>query len=80
MNPLIGKLKLYRDYNLVVFVRGLVGGIYKSITMDDLFCYVNGKRVQLPPGRGECTLLEYIRGALLGQVKIHQNPQRHLLR
>lgn len=33
--------------------------------MDDLFCYVNGKRVQLPPGRGECTLLEYIRGALL---------------
>jgi hypothetical protein len=28
----------------------------------ELFCYVNGKKCLLPKGRGECTLLEYLRG------------------
>ena len=26
-------------------------------------CYINGKRHVLPPGRGEATLLQYLRGA-----------------
>lgn len=26
-------------------------------------CYVNGKRYELPPGRGEGTLLQFLRGA-----------------
>lgn len=25
-------------------------------------CYVNGKRYELPPGRGEGTLLQFLRG------------------
>ncbi|WPT13508.1 Xanthine dehydrogenase 1 [Picochlorum sp. SENEW3] len=32
--------------------------------MRDLFCYVNGQRELLPSGRGECTLLEYLRDDL----------------
>jgi hypothetical protein len=29
-------------------------------------CYVNGKRFQLPQGRGEGTLLQFLRGKLMG--------------
>ena len=28
-------------------------------------CYINGKKYPLPPGRGEATLLQYLRGAYL---------------
>lgn len=36
--------------------------------MRDLFCYVNGQRELLPSGRGECTLLEYLRGMAIMEL------------
>lgn len=29
---------------------------------DELICYINGRRHLLPHGRGETTLLQYLRG------------------
>lgn len=33
-----------------------------SDSAGDAICYVNGKRITLPPGRGEATLLQFLRG------------------
>jgi hypothetical protein len=30
-------------------------------------CYINGKRIFLPPGRGEVTLLTFLRGGREGE-------------
>lgn len=50
--------------------------IAKFCIMDDLFCYVNGKRFILPRGRGECTLLEYLRGRSNVSVRVGPNSFR----
>jgi hypothetical protein len=34
-------------------------------------CYVNGKRYELPLGRGEGTLLQFLRGKLMGCTSAH---------
>jgi hypothetical protein len=45
-------------------------------------CYINGKRYELPPGRGEVTLLTYLRGTRLClQQQLHAaSGQQHFYR
>ena len=61
-----------------------------SCTDNEAIAYINGKRFVLPPGRGEVTLLTFLRGeslrmcqriSLLQQPKLRrERPHRHKIR
>jgi hypothetical protein len=39
-------------------------------------CYVNGRRYELPAGRGEATLLQWLRGVVQACTRVVPHPRR----